>query len=89
VVLPGDRVPETGGYPWDLPAVRGIRDAPLDLDHDVVFLVGENGSGKSTLVDEIPDGIAPVALEDTEHFRLTRAFLEAPERLLRTLPADD
>src|SRR5262249_9187388 len=30
-------------------------------------------------------GIEPVALEDTEHFRLTRAFLDAPERFLRTL----
>ena len=35
------------------------------------------------------DGITAVALEDTEHFRLTRAFLEAPERFLRTLLADD
>jgi len=51
VILPGDRVPADGGYPWDLPAVRGVTDAPLDLDHDVVFLVGENGSGKSTLVE--------------------------------------
>jgi predicted ATPase len=236
VVLPGERVPDSARYPWDLPAVRGVRDTPLDLDHDVVFLVGENGSGKSTLmeglavalglnpeggsqnmafatreshsplhevlrvargarrprsryflraesfynvatlVDEIPEalaahggvslharshgesflalvnhrfardglylldepeaalsptgllallrrmhdlvadgsqfvvathapmlmaypgariyalddgGIAPVAFEDTEHFRLTRAFLEAPERFLRTLLADD
>jgi hypothetical protein len=35
------------------------------------------------------EGIAPVAFEDTEHFRLTRAFLEAPERFLRALLADD
>jgi len=51
VVLPGERVPTEDGYPWDLPAVQGVRDAPLDLDHDVVFLVGENGSGKSTLME--------------------------------------
>jgi predicted ATPase len=51
VALPADRVPAGGGYPWDLPAVAGLRAAPLDLDHDVTFLVGENGSGKSTLVE--------------------------------------
>ena len=34
-------------------------------------------------------GIAPVAFEETEHFQLTRAFLDAPERFLRTLLADD
>jgi predicted ATPase len=53
VVLPGERVPAAGGYPWDLPAVRGVRDSSLDLDHDVVFLVGENGSGKSTLMEAL------------------------------------
>jgi predicted ATPase len=44
VVLPRERVPTEDGYPWHLPAVRGVLDAPLNLDHDVVFLVGENGS---------------------------------------------
>src|SRR4051812_37971749 len=34
-------------------------------------------------------GIAPVAFEDIEHFRLTRAFPEAPDRFLRTLLAHD
>jgi predicted ATPase len=33
-------------------------------------------------------GITPVAFEETEHFRLTRAFLEAPERFLRALLDD-
>ena len=31
------------------------------------------------------DGIETVAYEDTEHYRLTRDFLEAPERYLRQL----
>jgi predicted ATPase len=31
------------------------------------------------------DGIAPVDYEDTEHYRLTWAFLDAPERFLRQL----
>ncbi|MEO1061971.1 MAG: AAA family ATPase [Actinomycetota bacterium] len=38
------------GYPWNLPAVRGL---PLDLHPGVTVLVGENGSGKSTLVEAI------------------------------------
>jgi predicted ATPase len=35
------------------------------------------------LLDE--DGIEPVAYEDTDHYRLTRDFLDAPERFLRQL----
>jgi predicted ATPase len=31
------------------------------------------------------EGIARVAYEDTEHFKVTRAFLANPERMLRTL----
>jgi predicted ATPase len=38
------------------------------------------------VIDE--DGIARTAYEDTEHYRLTRAFLEAPERFLRPLLED-
>lgn len=30
-------------------------------------------------------GVEPVAYEDTEHYRLTRDFLAAPERFLRQL----
>ncbi len=41
------------GYPWNLPAVRGL---PLELDPAVTVLVGENGSGKSTLVEAIAVG---------------------------------
>lgn len=36
------------------------------------------------------DGISPVAYEDTEHFRLTRDFLNDPARYLaRLLPVED
>jgi predicted ATPase len=31
------------------------------------------------------DGIAPIAYQDTEHFRLTRDFLMDPQRMLDTL----
>ena len=37
------------GYPFDLPAVRGLNT--LAFHPDVTFLVGENGSGKSTLLE--------------------------------------
>jgi predicted ATPase len=42
--VPGD------GYPFGLPAVRGL---PLELSSHVTVLVGENGSGKSTLIEAI------------------------------------
>ncbi|HEX4492156.1 MAG TPA: AAA family ATPase [Acidimicrobiia bacterium] len=31
------------------------------------------------------DGIAPIAYQDTEHFRITREFLASPERYFKTL----
>jgi predicted ATPase len=34
------------------------------------------------------DGPVPTAYEDTEHYRMTRAFLDAPERFLRELFAE-
>ena len=34
-------------------------------------------------------GIAPVEYQATEHYRVTKAFLDAPERMLRHLFADD
>ncbi len=34
------------------------------------------------------DGIQQVAYEDTEHYQITRAFLNNPERMLRELMAD-
>ncbi|OLL76777.1 SMC protein-like protein [Pseudonocardia sp. Ae168_Ps1] len=42
------------GYPFDLPAVRWLREhGALPLYPGVTFLVGENGSGKSTLVEAL------------------------------------
>jgi predicted ATPase len=38
-------------YPFDIPAVAGLRE--LELDPRATFLVGENGSGKSTLLEGI------------------------------------
>lgn len=45
---------EDGSYLCDLPVIRHLnRAGELDLDHDVIFLVGENGTGKSTLIEAI------------------------------------
>jgi predicted ATPase len=38
-------------YPFSIPAVKNLN--VLDLDHPVIFLVGENGSGKSTFIEAI------------------------------------
>jgi len=32
-----------------------------------------------------PEGITPVAYEDTEHFQVTRDFLLNPQRMLKVL----
>lgn len=41
------------GYATEIPAIRSLADAPLELDPRVTFFVGDNGSGKSTLVEAI------------------------------------
>ena len=35
------------------------------------------------------DGPTETAYEDTDHFQMTRAFIEAPDRFLRRLFEDD
>ncbi len=42
---------EGRGFPFDLPALRGIE--AIDLRAPVTILVGENGSGKSTLLEAV------------------------------------
>ena len=39
------------------------------------------------LLDE--NGIRPTAYEDTEHYQITRAFLQKPQRMLRELMTED
>jgi predicted ATPase len=46
-----DRVVDFSAYPFNIPAVRAIKE--LDLHPKATFLVGENGSGKSTLIEAI------------------------------------
>ena len=51
VELDRSRIPDTGCYPFRIPAVRGLGSLPLHPK--VTFLVGENGTGKSTLTEAI------------------------------------
>ncbi len=52
VSLMPERVPSFDAYPFNLPAVAGLRAlGELGLHPAVTFLVGENGSGKSTLLE--------------------------------------
>ncbi len=44
-------VPERGGFPFSLPALREL--GALDLGAPVTLFVGENGSGKSTLLEAL------------------------------------
>jgi predicted ATPase len=44
---------QSGGYATEIPAIRSLLEAPLELDPHVSFFVGDNGSGKSTLVEAI------------------------------------
>ncbi|MBW6436394.1 AAA family ATPase [Actinoplanes hulinensis] len=45
---------QAGGYPFDLPAVRALRDRRgLRLRTPVTLLAGDNGTGKSTLIEAI------------------------------------
>ncbi len=43
----------------------------------------------STIYSFTSEGIQPIAYEDTEHYIVTRTFLDCPERMLRHLLADD
>jgi predicted ATPase len=40
-------------FPFTVPAVRSLMEAPLVLSSPVTFFVGENGSGKSTVLEGI------------------------------------
>ncbi|MEM9703784.1 MAG: AAA family ATPase, partial [Planctomycetota bacterium] len=44
------------GFPWTVPAVRGLCErGRLELHPAVTFFVGDNGSGKSTVLEAIAD----------------------------------
>ena len=46
-----DKVEDKNQYPFNVPALSRLDT--LDLDNNVVFIIGENGTGKSTLLEAI------------------------------------
>jgi predicted ATPase len=51
IILRRELFPTQAGYPFSLPAYRGLDEIPLTSS--VTFFVGENGSGKSTLLEAV------------------------------------
>jgi predicted ATPase len=51
VRLRREDVPDFSGYPFAIPAVRGL--SRIDLSASVTLFAGENGSGKSTLIEAL------------------------------------
>lgn len=64
------------------------------VDRNSQFLIATHspillGYPGATILEFGDRGIHPVDYRDTEHFQITRAFLENPERMLRELFIDD
>ena len=60
-----------------------------------VVILGASGSGKSTLLrclnflEFAENGIKSVNYQDTDHFQITRRFLDNPEKMLHYLLNDN
>jgi predicted ATPase len=54
--------PEDDGYPFAVPVVASLREAPLEFDAPVTFLVGENGSGKSAILEGLACAAGSIAI---------------------------
>jgi predicted ATPase len=75
----GIHLADTGdlsGYPFDLPAVRRLREEDLELPGGITFLVGENGSGKSTLLEAIAVAAGMNAEGGSKNYRFTTRATE-------------
>lgn len=51
ISLEWERADNRDVYPFNIPAISNIDS--LNVDHNVVFIVGENGTGKSTLLEAV------------------------------------
>ena len=77
VALVPDKVPDGAAYPFSLPAVRALAEAPLALA-PVTYFVGENGSGKSTLLEAIAVAMGFNAEGGTKNFAFATRRSESP-----------
>ncbi len=59
---PGPGQPDVERYPFAVPAVAALGEAPLRFDAPVTFLVGENGSGKSAILEGVACAVGSVAI---------------------------
>lgn len=71
-----ERLPEGGGFPYSLPAVRNLTTLPFHPQ--VTFFVGENGSGKSTLLEGIAVAAGMNAEGGSRHFRFATRPSHSP-----------
>ncbi len=51
VIFDWEKVKNREKYPFSIPALSQLHK--LDMDHNVIFFIGENGTGKSTLLEAI------------------------------------
>ena len=68
-----------GNYLRDLPVVKNLRKMDgIRLTRNVTF-PGEE------VLEITEDGIRSVNYKDTEHFMVTKRFMDAPEKILESL----
>jgi predicted ATPase len=82
VSLKTERIQE-GVHPFTLPWLAA--NLGLTLTTPLTFLVGENG----TILSLDGGEIRSVSYQDTDHYRVTKDFLNAPERFYRHLFEED
>jgi hypothetical protein len=74
VAIHPDRYPTQERYPFNLRVFHETR--MLAFDSPVTMFVGENGTGKSNRPHpHPPHPIRPIPYEQTDHYRIYKAFL--------------
>lgn len=76
-------------YPFTVPVVASLAQAPLILDHPVTFLAGENGAGKSAILEGVACAAGSVAIagDDLQHDLSLRAARKLGKHLKLTWSA--
>ena len=77
VAVVRERIADPAAYPFALPVVRALVDAPIALA-PVTYFVGENGSGKSTLLEAVAVATGFNAEGGTKNFAFATRRSESP-----------